>query len=62
MTASGMSHPEGIPFSQVAEDVVVIAVMGVTGSGKSTFIQKVTGSESVVVGSNLVSCTVSNSR
>ncbi|KAF7189755.1 hypothetical protein HII31_08862 [Pseudocercospora fuligena] len=34
-----------------------IAVMGVTGSGKSTFIRKVSGDSSVLVGDGLYSCT-----
>lgn len=53
-----MSQPEGIPFSKVAEDVVLIAVMGVTGSGKSNFVKLVTESEEVVVGKALTSCIV----
>jgi hypothetical protein len=73
-----MAQKTGITFSAVAEDVVVIAVMGVsctsiitrkvleevltniaqqmTGSGKSTFIHKLTGSEEAVVGDSLASC------
>ena len=51
-----MSQSGGIPFSKVVEDVVVIAIMGVTGSGKSTFVKLVTGDNSVVVGQDLVSC------
>ena len=49
---------DGAPltFADVAEDVVLIAVMGVTGSGKSTFIKRVTGSEEVVIGKDLTSC------
>lgn len=51
-----MSQPEGVPFSEIVEDVVLIAVMGVTGSGKSSFVKLVTGSEEVVVGNDLNSC------
>ena len=53
-----MSSFDGTPFTfaDVAERVVLIAVMGVTGSGKSTFVKKVTGSEDVVVGNDLTSC------
>jgi ABC-type lipoprotein export system ATPase subunit len=36
---------------------VFIAVMGVTGSGKSTFIKAASGDDSVGVGDSLVSCT-----
>lgn len=36
---------------------VFIAVMGVTGAGKSTFIKAASGDESVGVGDSLVSCT-----
>lgn len=39
-----------------------IAVMGVTGAGKSTFIRTASGDESVVVGDGLKSCTCSLSR
>lgn len=34
----------------------IIAVMGMTGSGKSTFIQKLTGTTEVTVGDGLHSC------
>ena len=53
-----MSSFDGPPltFADVAEHVVLIAVMGVTGSGKSTFIKQVTGSKDVVVGNDLTSC------
>ena len=47
----------GIPFGEVAKDVIVIAVMGMTGSGKSNFIQKLTGSKDAKVGDGLKSCT-----
>ena len=51
-----MSQPESIPFSEATGDVVVIAVMGVTGSGKSTLVKLLTGSEKVTVGKDLTSC------
>ena len=53
-----MSQVQGVPFFKVAEDVVLIAVMGVTGSGKSTFVKQVTGSEKFVIGNELTSCTL----
>lgn len=34
----------------------LIAVMGVTGSGKSTFIRRVSGDDTIVVGDGLKSC------
>lgn len=37
------------------EDSIVIAVMGVTGAGKSTFIKTVSGRNDVVVGDSLCS-------
>ena len=37
--------------------VVLIAVMGMTGSGKTTFISKVTGREDLKIGHHLTSCT-----
>lgn len=36
-------------------DAIVIAVLGVTGSGKSTFIKTVTGRKDVIVGNKLTS-------
>ena len=41
--------------SQSKEQDVVIAIMGATGSGKSTFIKTVSGRNDVVVGNNLSS-------
>jgi ABC-type thiamine transport system ATPase subunit len=34
---------------------IVVAVMGATGAGKSTFIRRVTGNDTVVVGDGLKS-------
>ena len=39
-------------------DEVIIAVMGVTGAGKSSFIRTVTGDSSVIVGDSLSSGTL----
>ncbi|KAF3086796.1 hypothetical protein TWF569_000409 [Orbilia oligospora] len=39
------------------EKVVLIAVMGMTGAGKTTFISKVTGKSDLVIGHSLESCT-----
>ena len=38
------------------EEITAIAVMGVTGSGKSNFIKHATSSDRVRVGHNLQSC------
>jgi ABC-type lipoprotein export system ATPase subunit len=38
------------------DSFVAIAVMGMTGAGKSTFIQKASGLDSVKVGHDLESC------
>ena len=46
-------NPTGAPNGEK----ILIAVMGVTGAGKSTFIRTVTGREDVVVGDGLQSCT-----
>lgn len=43
-------------FRDAAGEVNVIAVMGVTGSGKSTFIRKASGLDDVEVGEGLASC------
>lgn len=55
-----MLSAESLPTLQGAENVSLIAVMGVTGSGKSTFIKHVTGSDKVIVGSDLTSCRISS--
>ncbi|KAH0202371.1 hypothetical protein KCU99_g4611, partial [Aureobasidium melanogenum] len=44
-------------FKESADDIV-IALMGVTGSGKSTFIKRVTGREDIQIGHELTSCTL----
>jgi len=51
------SIPESLSKSEQnsPEQDVVIAVMGVTGTGKSTFIKTVSGRNDVVVGDNLSS-------
>ena len=43
----------------VDDPVLVIAVMGVTGSGKSNFIRVVSGRDDVEVGDTLRSCKIS---
>jgi len=50
------STPE-IPLKDTPKDEVVVAVMGVTGSGKSTFIKTMTGNAGVHVGHGLESGT-----
>ncbi len=45
------------PHIDNAFDITLIAVMGVTGSGKSNFIRLATGSNDPVVGDDLASCT-----
>lgn len=40
----------------------LIAVMGVTGAGKITFVSKATGRTDLEIGSGLRSCTVDNFR
>ncbi|KAF7507829.1 hypothetical protein GJ744_009993 [Endocarpon pusillum] len=49
------SSPD-LPSGAIA-DHAIVAVMGTTGSGKSTFIQKATGSQDVVVGHTYAACT-----
>jgi ABC-type sugar transport system ATPase subunit len=41
-------------ISRISDDVV-IALMGVTGAGKSTFIKTITGYEDIQIGHNLTS-------
>jgi len=54
-----MSFENSPPSYQSSEinNEVVIAVMGITGAGKSYFIREVSGIENVVVGDDLESCT-----
>jgi ABC-type lipoprotein export system ATPase subunit len=51
MMMDGFSHEtvDGAPWA-------FIAVMGVTGAGKSTFIQWASGSDEIVIGHDLESC------
>src|SRR5277367_2336648 len=42
--------------SDVIQAPVIIAVMGLTGSGKSTFVQKASGLQNIEIGHNLNSC------
>lgn len=41
---------------KIAREAVIFAVMGTTGSGKSTFIQKASGRQDVPIGHELKSC------
>ncbi len=44
-------------LNEFVKEAVIFAVMGTTGSGKSTFIQKASGRQDVPVGHGLKSCT-----
>lgn len=46
-----------LTMEEGTDSFVAIAVMGMTGAGKSTFIQKASGLDSVKVGHDLESCT-----
>jgi len=48
---------------QIVKDApwAIIAVMGVTGAGKSTFIQSASGDDSVIIGHSLKSCKFADS-
>lgn len=41
---------------QAEEPLLLIGVMGVTGSGKSTFVQKASGKSEAVIGHTLEAC------
>lgn len=47
---------EDIDYRTLMEDEIVIAVMGVTGAGKSHLIRQVTGLNEIAVGDGLESC------
>jgi ABC-type uncharacterized transport system ATPase component len=49
-----VAHRKGVKASALPK--AFIAVFGVTGAGKSTFVQTVTGDQSVEVGHQLESC------
>jgi ABC-type branched-subunit amino acid transport system ATPase component len=51
------SDPLGSPGGMPEDRDIVIAVMGVTGVGKSTFIKTVSGRDDVVIGDSLFSGT-----
>lgn len=42
--------------SETMADLAIVAVMGTTGSGKSTFIQKATGTQDAMVGHGYAAC------
>ncbi|KAG0124760.1 P-loop containing nucleoside triphosphate hydrolase protein [Tuber indicum] len=48
---------EEVDYKSLMEDEIVIAVMGVTGAGKSHLIRQVTGRNEIAVGDGLESCT-----
>jgi hypothetical protein len=56
-TADAEMVEEGITGVEMVdeEDCVLLAVMGVTGAGKSSLIKAITGSEEIVVGNSLTS-------
>jgi predicted GTPase len=56
-TADAEMIEEGITGVEMVdeEDCVLLAVMGVTGAGKSSLIKAITGSEEIVVGNSLTS-------
>lgn len=44
------------------QPIMVIAVMGVTGAGKSTFVRAASGNDEVVVGHSLEACELAYPR
>ena len=58
-TVIKMPMSDGFSFQDIAvEDAVFVAVMGITGSGKSNFVKLATGSDKEIVGNNLTSCII----
>lgn len=49
--------PRTVPLTDITPNDIVIATMGPTGSGKSSFISKATGIQEAIVGHNLISKT-----
>jgi tRNA A37 threonylcarbamoyladenosine biosynthesis protein TsaE len=45
-----------IPLPNFTESSILIAVMGVTGAGKTTFIRNITGLDGMEIGDDLNSC------
>ena len=58
MANSAVPTEHAIPdiVNKIAQEAVIFAVMGTTGSGKSTFIQKASGRQDVPIGHELKSC------
>lgn len=54
-TEKTQSVPKGAPRKCSHVQDVVVAVMGVTGAGKSSFIRRITGDDRVEVGAGLQS-------
>lgn len=48
-------YPSALTMHYLSSSDVVVAIMGVTGSGKSTFVSQLVGQENVVVGHSLQS-------
>lgn len=58
MANSVLPAQHAIPdiVNKIAQEAMIFAVMGTTGSGKSTFIQKASGRQDVPIGHELKSC------
>ena len=58
IAADAGAKSKGTAIQTIAHpsELTVFAVMGITGSGKSTFVQKLTGDERAVVGHQYRAC------
>jgi hypothetical protein len=54
---SSISEASQKPIDESSQKPIIIALMGQTGTGKSSFIMVATGSKSVEIGHSLKSCT-----
>ncbi|KAI5921236.1 P-loop containing nucleoside triphosphate hydrolase protein [Camillea tinctor] len=56
-TGGVLNYTKSMARRFLGNDDLLIAVMGMTGSGKTTFISKVTGRKDLAIGHSLTSCT-----
>jgi predicted GTPase len=51
-----LQSKDQVPLAIPGKEDVIVAIMGATGTGKSSFVRLVTGDETIIVGHGLHSC------